>query len=94
MNLYKKNSKYSKGLPADHYQKEYTIAEDYMKTNPAGKEVADLKNTIIGGFNIGFLIRGINDGALTVTYISRAGHDLYTEHELLFKEPVLGEFTA
>lgn len=88
------NYEHSEPISSEELQKQFDEAQKFIWEHPEGMFSEDLRETIIDSLNIGFLLDGIDNRLLRVTTTDIREYESYTEKELIFKDPEVGDFSV
>ena len=89
-----RNGQQQRPVSSEEYLKQIKEAQGYLKVHPSGKTAKDLKKKIVEALHIDFLLRGLDQRALTVTKIAERFQKGFIEEELLFEDPQVGVFSV
>lgn len=82
---------FSRVITEDALQTEIQDAQEYLREHPQEKHTENIGNTIQEALNIDFLLEGIEQRPLTVITTATHQRDGYTEKELIFDDPWVGQ---
>jgi len=88
------NKQYRRPISKAESWKQIKDAKEYLRKNPSGEVVEDLRNKIISELNIGFLLDDLAQKKYDIKIISIQEHEGFKEEELIFTDHYIGSFNA
>ncbi|OGS13262.1 MAG: hypothetical protein A2234_03215 [Elusimicrobia bacterium RIFOXYA2_FULL_58_8] len=94
LNFIERNKRHSVPVTTAAFQESFQAASEFLKKNPHGKVVKDLRGRIIRELHIAFLLNALDSRELTVKTLYSRTHSGYTEKKISLTDPQAGEFFA
>jgi len=91
-NFASNNAQHARPITKEQLDAQIIQASDYLLQHPEGMTAENVTEKIIEKLNIGFLLDGIGRGSVSETVVRHYAD--YTEKELMFTDPQVGNFSA